>query len=446
MAAYARSRKKTSTRIRKANFSHAERTALFEGVCKWKDIISAKENAREKAEAFEEITSRVNIVSSVVRTVKDVKKKWIEFRGSAFRLKQELAADETDEAVPAYAKRKESAKRLPEVKLVLDILSDKITPLAVRECMDELREVRPVETPRCTLVSLQASSIKDEQDAGSNSGAHDSAALIQDTATGSCVNSHIVQTANFGDITFSPSFDCERVHNGTSASQGELGLSTPKMEVESDADYKMTKADDQHPANRRSKSKRGRKSNFSDKEMSLLMDGLEVHRDALGRRAVNEHMMQQKLRAWRIVTEYVNKNTDQNVRRTAKELRKKMAEMNLRTRNHTRSVIEQSGKNAPPAPWFHDRMMKLETLRPLYKDKPDRVEPKRLFYKKNRMKRVGAADSISRDLDHPTNRGESLEVEVADHEADTVRQKMIQYHLSRVAESVSSIVKCILLL
>ena len=487
----------TVTRVRKPNFSQAERAALFAGVCKWRDAVisvNKSENAGAKAQAFEEITSRVNQVSSVVRTVKEVKKKWLECRGFALRLEQTNVPGRNDEVVQQQAKRKDSTERLPEVKLVLQILSGKITPHEVTEWMN----VNGVETPECTEVSQpahsqphQVVSIKKEvedpdmcaSEAGLTNSLHaenmpaqadlpsdpnacsfDSerdtslCGNISGTATGtqpttdfkqqvneahteeaaasSCVDSHNVQTENWSDFTFSSSSDHGKVPSGMSVRQDQAVGPTPGVGDEFDGDLLTSHVANQPLENNSSKfNLKERKLNFSDKEMSLLMDGLEVHRNVLCQRALDDQSAREKLQAWRIITEYVNKNTDQNVRRTAKELRKKMVEMNFRTRNYTRAAA-QNGKEATAPPWFYNRMMKLETLRPLYRDKPGRTEPKQMFYKQNRMKRMGILNATSHGHDH-LDEGVSV---AADHQADSAKQKMIQHHLSRVAESVSHVV------
>ena len=109
--------------------------------------------------------------------------------------------------------------------------------------------------------------------------------------------------------------------------------------------------------------------------------------------------------------------------------------MNFRTRNYTRAAA-QNGKEATTPPWFYNRMMKLETLRPLYRDKPGRTEPKQMFYKQNRMKRMGILNATSHGHDHL----DEVVSAAADHQADSAKQKMIQHHLSQVAESVSHVV------
>lgn len=487
----------TATRVRKPNFSQAERAALFAGVCKWRDAVisvNKSENAGAKAQAFEEITSRVNQVSSVVRTMKEVKKKWLECRGFALRLEQTNVPGRNDEVGQQQAKRKDSTERLPEVKLVLQILSGKIAPHEVTEWMN----VNGVETPECTDVSQPAHSqphqvvsikkeVEDpdmcaseagltnslhaenmpaqadlpsdpnvcsfdsERDAsmcGNNSGTATGTlpttdfkqqvneAHTEETAASSCVDSHNVQTGNLSDFTFSSSSDHGKVPSGMSVCQDQAVVPAPGVGDEFDGDLLTSHVENQPLENNSSKfNLKERKLNFSDKEMSLLMDGLEVHRNVLCQRALDDQSAREKLQAWRIITEYVNKNTDQNVRRTAKELRKKMVEMNFRTRNYTRAAA-QNGKEATAPPWFYGRMMKLETLRPLYRDKPGRTEPKQMFYKQNRMKRMGILNSTSHGHDR-LDEGVSA---AADHQADSAKQKMIQHHLSRVAESVSHVV------
>ncbi|XP_025101525.1 uncharacterized protein LOC112568438 isoform X1 [Pomacea canaliculata] len=114
-------------RERKPNFSDAEIGIILEGVCEHKDVLSHQENSitlnKQKMDVYNQITTKVNRVTaaeyggSVLRTPKEVKKKWMELKFTALKIH--------NSAVDTDTEQKHVPKESPHTQLVLDILSGK---------------------------------------------------------------------------------------------------------------------------------------------------------------------------------------------------------------------------------------------------------------------------------------------------------------------------------
>lgn len=100
--------------------------------------------------------------------------------------------------------------------------------------------------------------------------------------------------------------------------------------------------------------KRERKANYTIEEMGCMLEVIHKHKDVLIEHAglQTKPFLKKKLLVWRLITDKVNKCSENGARRTAKELKKKWWEMRFLARKHTIALSQGKVEESAAPPYY----------------------------------------------------------------------------------------------